>query len=278
MKRDEFTRRTSDGAQLYYQGWAPDDAPRAAICLVHGLGDHSGRYSHVAAHLNAAGYALLAYDQRGHGKSDGRRGHSPSYDRAMDDIGLLISEGEERYPGLPRYLYGHSLGGSLVLNYALRRKPALDGVIATSPGLRPAMPIAGWKQALIGPLYNRLPGLQLPNGLDITGISRDPAVVEAYRRDPLVHDRASVRFGADILSSGEWALEHAVEFPLPLLLIHGSADRITSPEASQEFAAKAGDRCTFLLLDGFYHETHNEPEAHLALNATVGWLDAHVKS
>jgi alpha-beta hydrolase superfamily lysophospholipase len=275
MRHYEFSIRTEDGVRLYGQGWERDGAPRATVCLVHGLGDHSGRYGPVAAHLNEAGYAVLAYDQRGHGKSDGKRGHSPSYDRTMDDIALLLAEASARYPGSPRFLYGHSLGGSLVLNYALRRKPTLEGVIATSPGLRPAMPVAGWKQALMGPLYNRMPGLQMPNGLDITGISRNPEVISAYRRDPLVHDRASVRFGADILSSGEWALEHAREFSLPLLLLHGSADRVTCPNASAEFASKMNGPCTFTLVGGGYHELHNEPESHQVLDAVVAWLDQH---
>lgn len=278
MRQDEFTRRMPDGVQLYYQRWEPEGAPQGVVGLVHGLGEHHGRYAHVAAHLNSAGYAVLAYDQRGHGKSGDKRGHAPSYETTMDDIGALLTEAAMRYPGLPGFLYGHSLGGNLVLNYTLRRDPALAGVVATSPALRPAMPIANWKQSLMPLLYRRWPTLQIPNGLDITGISRDPDVVAAYRADPLVHDRVSVRLGADILTSGEWALAHAEEFPLPLLLIHGSADRITCPKASNEFASRMNSHCTFIALDGYYHETHNEPDAHLMLRVLISWLDDIVQA
>jgi alpha-beta hydrolase superfamily lysophospholipase len=165
MKQYEFTMQAEDDLRLYGRDWEPDDAPKGLLCLVHGLGEHSGWYEHVAAHLNAADYALLAYDQRGHGRSEGRRGHSPSYETTMNDIGRLLAEAEARYPGSPRYLYGHSLGGSLVINCALR--------------CWPAMPIAGWKQRLMGSLYDRWSDLQVSNGLDITGISHDPEVLAA---------------------------------------------------------------------------------------------------
>ena len=122
MQHIEFTQQTPDGVQFYFQGWQPETPPKAVVCLVHGLGEHSGRYAHVAAALNDAGYALLGFDLRGHGKSGGPRGHTPSYDTLMDDIGRLLAEAAQRYPGQPQFLYGHSLGGNLVLNYALRRK------------------------------------------------------------------------------------------------------------------------------------------------------------
>lgn len=275
MKHDEFSRKAPDGVDLYFQEWRPEDRARAVVCLVHGLGEHSGRYGHVAAHLNEAGYAVVAFDQRGHGRSGGPRGHSPSHTTTLDDIGLLLAEANARYPELQKHLYGHSLGGGMVINYALRRRPDIRSVIATSPALRQATPAPQWKTAFGKLLRDIRPEMQVSNGLDLSGISRDPEVIRAYRADPLVHDRVSARLGTDTLASGEWALVHAGEFPLPLLLIHGSADRITCPKASREFADHAGDCCTFVLLDGCYHETHNEPDAHLALDAITGWLDSH---
>ncbi len=272
MKHFEFTMQAADGLKLYGQGWVPDGAPKAAISLVHGLGEHSGRYAHVAAHLTAAGYALVTYDQRGHGRSEGKRGHAASYDALMDDVSMLLGETATRYPGLPYFLYGHSLGGNLVLNYALRRKAELAGVIATSPALRTATPVPGWKRGLAGLLYDRLPDLLMPNGLDLSGLSRDPDVIARYQADPLVHDRTSVRLGADILATGEWAFDHAADFPLPLLLMHGSEDRLTCPKTSAKFASGVAD-CTFVLMDGCYHELHNEPEAPEVLDAMTAWLD-----
>ena len=195
MKHFEYSMQSKDGVQLYGQGWQPESAPTGVVCLVHGLGEHSGRYTHVAAHLTTAGYAVQTYDLCGHGRSEGKRGHASSYDAVMDGIDLVLANAEARYRGVPGFLYGHSLGGNLVLNYALRRRPALAGVIATSPAVRPATPIAGWKASLAGLLYSRLPELQLANGLDVTGLSRDPDVIARYQADPLVHDRTSVRLG-----------------------------------------------------------------------------------
>jgi len=275
VKHFEFNWRTADGLRLYAQAWEPDTTPAAVVCLVHGLGEHSGRYAHVAAALTAAGYALLGFDLRGHGKSEGPRGHAPSYDILMDDIGRLLDEAAARYTDKPRFLYGHSLGGNLVINYSLRRKPDLAGVIATGPALRTATPPPAWKLALGKILYKIQPGMQMANGLDRDGLARDPAVVRAYASDPLVHDRISARLALDMLQAGEWALAHATEFPLPLLLVHGTADRLTSSKATQEFAAQAPGDVTLKLWEGFYHETHNEPEKAEVLGFMIDWLRAH---
>ncbi len=281
MQHFETSYTSNDGLKLYSQSWLPGDKPggepKAAVCLVHGIGEHSGRYAHVAQALCAAGYALCAYDLRGHGRSGGPRGHSPTYDAMLDDIALLLKEAEGRCPGRPQFLYGHSLGGNLVINYALRRHPALRGVVATGPGLRVGTPQPALKLWLGRVVYHIWPGLTMPTGLVLEGLSRDPSVVEKYRADPLVHGVVSARFGLDFLDAGEWALEHAAEFPLPLLLIHGTADILTSPEASREFAAKAGARCTLRLWEDCCHETHNEPEKAEVLADMVGWLDERLK-
>ncbi len=301
MPHIEFTKPSPDGIPFYFQGWQPETAPKAVVCLVHGLGEHSGRYAHVAAALNAAGYTLLGFDLRGHGTSGGPRGHTPTYNTLMDDIGRLLDEAAARYPGLPRFLYGHSLGGNLVLNYALRRhltplppSPAtrggsdtplpsqgggrgvghsLAGVISTSPGLRVANPLPPLQVAL-AKVMNRLnPGMQMANGLARDGLARDPEVIRAYNSDPLVHNKISVRLALGMLEAGEWALARAAEFPLPLLLVHGTKDILTSAKASEEFAARApANLCTLKLWEGFYHETHNEPEKAAVLAFMVDWL------
>jgi acylglycerol lipase len=283
MQHIEFTQQAPDGIQFYFQGWQPDAPSKAVVCLVHGLGEHSGRYAHVAAALNDAGYALLGFDLRGHGKSGGPRGHTPTYDTLMDDIGRLLAEAARRYSGKPQFLYGHSLGGNLVLNYALRRcsgqalrrKPGLAGVVATSPAIRTATPPPG-SQITLAKIVNRIrPAMQMANGLALDGLARDPEVIRAYTNDPLVHDKISVRLALEMLQAGEWALAHAAKFPLPLLLAHGSADKLTSATASAEFARKVPGNCTFKLWDGFYHETHNEPEKAEVLSFMIDWLQQH---
>ncbi len=270
----ESTRQTPDNLCIYYQLWLPEQSAKAVVCLVHGLGEHSGRYAHVAASLNNAGYALLGFDLRGHGKSDGPRGHTPAYDVLMTDIDLLLDEAAARYSGLPRFLYGHSLGGNLVLNHVLRRKPAIAGVIATSPAIRVAVPLPAFQVALAKVMNKVRPGLQMANGLALEGLARDPDVIRAYTSDPLVHNRISVRLALEMFEAGEWALAHAAEFPAPLLLVHGTKDMITSAKASEEFAAKAPEgRCTLRLWEGFYHETHNEPEKAEVISFMIDWLN-----
>lgn len=305
MAHIEFTRESPDGLTFYFQGWQPEGEPIGSVCLVHGLGEHTGRYVHVAAALNAAGYALIGCDLRGHGRSAGRRGHTPTYDTLMDDIGRLLAEAAVRYGEKPCFLYGHSLGGNLVLNYALRRHltplpplPArrgendvplpsqgggagagqLAGVISTSPAIRVATPLPPLQVALARVVNKVAPAMQMANGLVLEGLARDPEVIRAYTSDPLVHTKISVRLATSMLEAGEWALAHAAEFPVPLLLVHGSADRLTSAAASQEFAAKARKNCTLKIWEGFYHETHNEPEKAEVLGFMVAWLQAHTHS
>jgi alpha-beta hydrolase superfamily lysophospholipase len=272
MEISEWNWKSSDGLDMYARGWAPAGTPKAAIMLVHGHGEHVARFDHVAAALTKKGYAMLGFDLRGHGKSGGARGHTAAYDALMDDIASFSRQTDQRYAGLPRFLYGHSLGGNLVLNYVLRRKPDLHGVIATGPWLKLAFqPPAS--QVTLGRLMNGIaPGFTQHSKLDTRGLSHDQAVITAYENDPLVHDKISARLFVAIYESGLWALEHAAEFPLPLLLMHGAADPITSVKASQEFAEKACTKTTLKVWDGLYHEIHNELEKAEVFNFMLDWL------
>ena len=275
MQISEWNWKSCDDLDLYARAWEPNREPKASIMLVHGLGEHVVRYDHVAAALTEAGYAMLGFDLCGHGKSGGPRGHTTSYDALMDDIAAFSVQVDKRYPVLPKFLYGHSLGGNLVLNYALRRKPDLRGVIATGPWLKLAFaPPAS--QVTLGRLMNGIaPGFTQHSKLNTNGLSHEQAVVSAYENDPLVHDKISARLFVEMYETGNWALEHAAEFPLPLLLMHGSADPITSAKASQEFAEKAGDKVTLKIWDGLYHEIHNEPEKAEVFKVMLDWLDKH---
>lgn len=273
MKHFEFDWKTKDDLTLFGQGWEPEIKSQAVVCLVHGLGEHSGRYAHLGEVLTASGYALLAFDLRGHGKSQGRRGHSPSIEAFIDDIAHLLVEANQRYSNLPCFLYGHSLGGILVLNYALRRKPNLTGVVASAPGLRTALESQTTKVFFARVMGSLLPGLTIPSGLDPETISRDPAVVQDYINDPLVHDRLSLGLAKNLLQAIGWIFEHAGEFPVPLLLMHGTGDKLAFPAGSQEFASLVPGDCTIKLWDGLSHEIHNEPEKGEVIAYLVGWLN-----
>ena len=275
MSHTEFSWKNAQGQKIAAQDWTPEGDIRGAIGLVHGLGEHSGRYDAVARTLNAAGFAMTGFDLPGHGRSDGSLGFA-AYDSILYDIDHLLEEITRRYPDQPYFLYGHSLGGALVLYYTLKHHPALKGVVATSPGLAPGTTTPPIKLLLAKVMARLAPGFSMSNGLDLNNLSHNAAVIQAYKADPLVHDRISARLGLDLITCGQWIQEHAAEFPLPLLLVRGSADRLVSNEAIQAFAqAVPADKLTYKVWDGLYHETHNEPEKDQVLAFMIAWLETH---
>lgn len=276
MKHLEFERQAKDGLKLFFQCWQPEAKSRAVICLIHGFQEHSSRYAHVAKYLTENGFTLLTFDLRGHGKSEGRRGHIPSYEALLDDISILEKEAQQRFPGKKIFLYGHSLGGNLALNYVLRRQPKIDGVIATGTWLKLAYDPSPLKIALARIMNKLIPSLTSPSGLDTKAVSKDPAMVRAYENDPLIHNRISAHTYLSIVEAGKWALSHAGEFTFPLLIMHGGDDRITSAAASREFANQVSGNCTYKLWPGLYHEIHNEPEQEKVFNCLIDWLNTHV--
>ncbi len=278
MDHFETKWKSNDGLDLFAQGWEPESrTPKAVICLVHGLGEHTSRYAHVAEAFGREGYALFGADLRGHGRSGGPRGHFPSIESVMQDIDMLLEQARLKYPGLPLILYGHSLGGILVLHYGLKRNPKVKGIIATSSGLRTALEKQPAKIMAAKVLGALIPGVAMASGLDANAISHDKNVVKVYNDDPLVHDKVSLGFGKIMLGVTKWTIEHAGEFPLPLLLLHGKADEIAYPSGSVEFAAALKDRSTLVLWDGAYHELHNEPEQAEVFKTMTIWMDARLQ-
>ena len=277
MKQQDLSWRAEDGLELSGRFWAPVEGTRGLVALVHGHGEHCGRYGHVAAFFAEHGFAVAAMDQRGHGRSGGKRGHSPSYEHLMNDIAGLIDEGRRLAPDGPLILYGHSMGGAEVLNFVLRRKPAIAGTIVTGPLLRVAFEPPAWKITLGRGMQRVWPSLTQPTGLKPSDISRDPEVVRQYDEDPLVHDKMSARLFVDLMAAGEYALDHARQFPPPLFLAHGTADTLTSAEATREFGEAMGEGCTLKLYEGWYHEVHNEPERQQFFDDLKAWLPAITK-
>lgn len=279
MKTFEWEWTSFDGLKMYSKGWAPEKDPKAVVCLVHGLGEHIGRYEHVGAAFAEAGYAMLGFDLRGHGKSGGPRGHTPSAEAYYKDIDSFLAEAAKRYPSAPRFIYGHSLGGFLSLAYSLSRKPDLCGMIVSSPGLRTALHEQKVKVTLAKVLGAIAPTITLPSGLNAEHISRDPQVVKAYVNDPLVHDKTSTGFGRAALQAGEFVFAHAAELSTPILLAYCSEDKLAFPRGSEEFASLAPKGLvTLKRFDGLYHEPHNEPEKAEVLKTYVQWLDGRMNS
>ncbi len=278
MKTFEWKWKSADGLEMFARGWAPEGNPKGAVCLVHGLGEHIGRYEHVGAAFAAAGYALLGFDLRGHGQSGGRRGHAPSLEAFFNDIDDFVRGAEARYPSAPRFLYGHSLGGLLSLSYGLSRKVNVHGMIVSSPGLRTAIHEQKSKLILAKLLGSIAPTITLASELATEHLSRDPHVVRDYVNDPLVHDRITTGFGRAGLKATDLAFERAAQFPVPLLLVYCSADQIAFPRGSEEFARLVPQgRVTLKRYEGLYHEPHNEPEKAEVLKDYVQWLDEQVK-
>jgi alpha-beta hydrolase superfamily lysophospholipase len=277
MKEIKFTLKSFDGLDLYFHGWQVDQDAKGIICLVHGLGEHCGRYAKWAGLLNEAGYAVLSFDLRGHGKSGGQRGHVRSFEDYYQDIDILIKEGTNRYPGIPCFLYGHSLGGIISVNYVLRRKPKLNGVIITALAFKTPLAEQKGKVVLSKILGSIAPSLSLSSGLIPETISRDADVVARYKNDPLVHDKVSVGWGKGAMEAIDWAGQHANEWSLPVLFMHGEKDILGYAEGSREFASKIHGDCTLKIWPGMFHEVHNEPENMLVFTFLNNWLDSHNK-
>lgn len=280
MKRFEDTWEAHDRLTFFTQGWEPENGrPKALVALIHGLGEHTGRYTHVGKALTDAGYALVGYDLRGHGKSGGPRGHSASLDAYMQDIRHFLQQMKKRYPDIPHFLYGHSLGGLFTLTYAIQYGADLKGVIVTGPALRSSLQEQKTKIAMVRILGSLLPSVTLPSGLDAATVSRDAAVVEAYKNDPLIHYSTSLGFGKAALSAIDLCFARAREFPAPLLIMHGKGDKITYFNGSEEFAKRVsatGQDVTLKLWDDLYHEVHNEPEKEEVFKVMIAWLDQHL--
>jgi acylglycerol lipase len=265
---------TIDHHTVYHQLWSPEKPPTARILLVHGLGEHSSRYAHVADSFVKAGYSLTGFDLLGHGKTDGQRGHADSYDDYCREIDFFLEGLAASQPPAPIFLYGHSMGGLIALYYTqLYKKPQnIKGIICTSPGLVPGYPIPAWKTAMGNILYSIAPKFSMQNGLPLEGISHDKSVVAAYKADPLNHPYLSARMGMDLIRNGLLISQKAGEFTLPLLLMVGSDDHLVDPKAVIEFGQKANHKTTLKVWEGGYHELHNELFKADVLKTMTDWI------
>ncbi|OGI07495.1 MAG: hypothetical protein A2Y40_07240 [Candidatus Margulisbacteria bacterium GWF2_35_9] len=267
----EFSLISKDGLTLFGKIWHTDLYENGIICLIHGIGEHSGRYDHLAKAFNNIGYSVAAIDLRGHGKSDGKRGHIQSYTAILNDITILFNYACKQ-SSKKKYIYGHSLGGNLVLNYILEFPTHFYAAIVTSPLLRLAFIPPKWKLYMATLVKRVIPSLSMPTNLKIYDLSHDPHVLELYRKDPLVHSQISANTFVSFISSGITAINKAPTLKIPLLLMHGSLDAITSPQASLEFSYAAGSLCSFKEWAGLYHELHNELEKEDVIKYMCDWL------
>ncbi|WP_175913116.1 alpha/beta hydrolase [Burkholderia metallica] len=272
--------RTADGLELASYRWPAGDGtvpPRATIALVHGLAEHAGRYAALAARLNAAGIDVLAIDLRGHGQSPGKRAWVERFDGYLDDADALVAEAARG--DAPLFLMGHSMGGAVAALYAIERAPArghaLTGLVLSSPALAPGRDVPRWMLAVsrvISRVWPTFPAIRIDAAL----LSRDPAVVAANRADPLVHHAAvPARTGAEILDAMTRIESGRGGLRVPVLVYHGTEDKLTEPDGSRAFGARVGspDR-TLTLYEGGFHETMNDLERDRVIDALITWIHA----
>lgn len=257
MEKMDFNIKLKTGQVLRGIIQSPGEDTRAIVIMVHGLGEHINRYQYWSSLFMREKIGFTGVDLPGHGRSDGRRGHIRSFRLLREMIGILVDSCRKTFPGVPVFLYGHSLGGVIVLDYLLREKSGIRGAVVTSPWLRLSSKPPVIKLLLASTVKYILPGLVQPSGLIPEHISHDRSVVDAYIADPLVHDRISVSLFNEAMSAAEYTLLHAGELSVPVLLMHGSDDLITSPEGSREFASKT-KLAEMKIWEGGYHELHNE--------------------
>ncbi|HEX7022709.1 MAG TPA: alpha/beta hydrolase [Trueperaceae bacterium] len=276
MQRESGTLTTADGLTLYTQCWLPDEA-KALVVLVHGFGEHSGRYVRVAESLMERGYAVCAFDQRGHGRSEGERANLRVFRELVTDLTRFVERMRETYPGIPRFVLGHSVGALVALQFALEQPDKLDGLVVSASYIENAVEVPRLLAKLARPIGRMLPSLPVQT-FDPKGLSRDPAVVRAYQNDPLVyHGKVKARMGAELLGAGPYVMTHASDITLPVLVLHGSADRVAAAQGSRDLAEMlASDDKTLIVYDGLYHEILNEPEQGKVLQDIAEWLDRHL--
>lgn len=272
MQATESFFTVDDGLKLFSKNWTVKN-PRAVIFLVHGFGEHCRRYEHFAAFWQKNQVAVIGYDRRGHGSSEGKRGHTPSFDNLLDEVAYLIGEGENLYPGVPKILYGHSQGGNIVLNYLIKRNPEIAAAVVTGAWIQLAFQPPA-VMVFLGKLMNAIfPKFSQPNQLNPDHLSRDKKVGADYMNDPLVHRSITARMGMEMLKSAAFLDEYSGEIKVPLLMMHGEKDQIISPSAAKTFSERVSGDVTFKMWTGLFHEIHNEPEQNEVFGFTLDWLE-----
>lgn len=276
MAWNEFKWQTPDKITIYGCEWPPAEA-RGVVGIIHGLGEHCHRYDHFAEYLNTQQLGVVGYDRRGHGRSGGKLGHTTNYNAFLDEVGHLLVECERRYQDLPVFLYGHSMGGNILLNYLIRRNPDISGAIATGPHIRLAFQPNVISVTLGRLLRQLVPGFTQPNDLDTQYLSRDPQVVEAYLADNYVHNKITAATAIDLLAAARYLDTYRGAVRVPLLLMHGGADGITDPAGTEAFYERVQGADTELKIwEDFFHEIHNEPEREQVFHYVTNWMGSRL--
>lgn len=278
MAHKTISWQNETGRAVFAQAWMPERNPSDVILIVHGLGEHSGRYAAWAERFLEKNLAVYALDLHGHGHTTGRRGHTDAFGYIYDDIKYLLNTIHRDYPESKIHLYGHSMGGALSLGFAASRAhnadaPHLVSIVTTGTAIRPGFEPPAWKLKLAAWLDKFVPWLTLGNELDPSWLSSDKNIVAAYNSDPLVHDCISVRWYNEWMRAIEAIKLQPEKIKMPVYLLHGGADRATSPDAAEEMARVV--HAKFQNWPGAFHELHHEPCQDLVFEAVMDWIHHH---
>ncbi|MCG3173728.1 MAG: Monoacylglycerol lipase [Myxococcota bacterium] len=275
MRHTHETLTSKRGVTLHRQQWTPDNPPRAAVQVVHGLGEHAGRYGNVVDALLPEGVVVVGHDHQGHGRSGGPRAYVERWEHYLEDLDQMVEKTAREFAGLPLFIIGHSMGGLISIRYLqwTNRLDRIAGAVISAPALGVAVPVPLIKQKAAVLLSRLMPSLAMANEIDAGLISRDPKVVEAYVNDPLVLKVATPRWFTEFLGAVEQAFAQVESIQVPTLFLQGTGDRIVPPAETRRFQelVKHPDK-TFIEYDGFYHEVFNETDKDRVLADTRKWL------
>ncbi len=272
MKHNEFSWKNKRNEAIFAQSWEIE-TPKANLVIVHGMGEHSTRYAHFASFFVENGFSCYTFDHVGHGKSEGKRGHTESLDELLDGIKTIIDKAEKENPEIPTFLLGHSMGGNLVLNYAMRREHNLQSLIVSAPWLRLAFQPPAIKLSLAGFMNKIYPKFTEKSNVKGKQVTRDETLATEYDNDQLNHGEITTRFFYSIHNAAKWVLDNPEKLSVRTLLFHGTGDQLTDYSASKELAEKVGDNLTFKTYDGWYHELHNEIDRAEHYQFVLDWIN-----
>lgn len=271
----DFNYTQPDGIRLYLSYWKPTETPKAVVNFVHGHGDHSKRYAESAKKFCTEKIAWMSVDLRGHGLSGGARGHISSFNEYLKDVDVLKEKSKNIFGNIPVFLVGHSMGGNIVLNYALNRLHNYSGVVASSPWIKLAFSPNPLKIAAAKIMKRLFPSFSTKTGLDVTALSRNKNVVEELYADPLSHSKMSTTAFMAIQKAGNKLHTNKQQTNTDILVMHGDADRITSHKASKKFVEQYKGTASFKSWSGYYHELFNDIDNHLVFAYLNNWIDEH---
>lgn len=272
VRRSQAKFDAPDGTRLLRRAWLPREARRAVV-LVHGLAEHSGRYDHVGAWLSARDCAVHAYDHRGHGQSEGARGHLAAFRQLLDDLEAFLQLVRREHPDVPLVLVGHSMGGLVTTALLAERKPDVACAVLSGPALELPEHVSAGRRRAARWLRRVVPRLRMAAGLDPEHLSRDPEVVRGYVEDPLVFRRVTVSLASELLDAVPRTAGGAFQVQVPMLLLHGEADRLCPPRGSRAFHGQLrGPGHRLRIYPQLKHEIFNEPEHEQVLEDLLAWL------